>query len=131
MSKALTVKVPVTKVIEALEAKVSENEKKVAINEKIEAEYPAQLKKYSEQLFKSLKDVIEMTEVEYYSWRGMVRVEYKVSKETQVPDAPRKETVRTLAHHELEEITNAIRILKMTEEEFVSASTMRAISNYL
>lgn len=131
MSKALTVKVPVTKVIAALEAKVSENEKNVAHNETVEREFPLQLKKYSEQLFKTLKDVIELTEVEYYSWRGMVRVEYKVSKETKVPDAPRKETVRTLNHHELEEITNAIRILKMTEEEFVNASTMRAIASYL
>lgn len=131
MSKALTVKVPVAKVIEALEAKVKEHKQNVAINEKVEAEYPAQLKKYHEQLLKSLKDVIELQEVEYFSWRGMVRVEYKISKETNVPDAPRKETVSTLAHYELEEITNAIRILKMTEEEFVSTSTMKAIASYL
>lgn len=131
MSKALTVKVPVTKVIEALETKIKENSVAVAINEKVEKEFPAQLKKYHEQLFKTLKDVIELTEVEYYSWRGVVRAEYKVSKETAVPDAPRKETVKTLAHYELEEITNAIRILKMTEEEFVSTSTMKAIAGYL
>ena len=131
MSKALTVKVPVTKVIEALENKVKANEVLVASNQKIEDEYPAQLKKYHEQLFKTLKDVIELQDVDYVHWRGVLRVEYKLSRETTVPDAPSKDTVRTLAHHELEEITNAIRILKMTEEEFVSASTMRAISNYL
>jgi hypothetical protein len=131
MSKALTVKVPVTKVIEALENKMSEHEKNVAHNEKIEREYPEQLKKYQEQLFKSLKDVMELSDVEYYTWRGTVRVEYKISKETKVPDAPKKETVSTLSHSEVQEIENAIRILKMTEEDFVSASTMRAIANYL
>jgi hypothetical protein len=61
----------------------------------------------------------------------MVRVEYKISKEVEVPEMPKKETIRSLNSHELEEIQNAIRILKMTEEEFVSASTMRAIANYL
>jgi hypothetical protein len=131
MSKALTVKVPVTKVIEALENKVKEHDKTMAHNEKIEKEYPALLKKYSDALFKSLKDVIELHDVEYYAWRGMVRVEYKISKEVDVPEMPKKETIRSLNSHELEEIQNAIRILKMTEEEFVSASTMRAIANYL
>ena len=131
MSKALTVKVPVTKVIEALENKVKEHDKTMAHNEQIEKEYPALLKKYSDALFKTLKDVIELHDVEYYSWRGMVRVEYKISKEVEVPEMPKKETIRSLNSHELEEIQNAIRILKMTEEEFVSASTMRAIANYL
>lgn len=131
MSKALTVKVAVTKVIEALENKLKEHEKNVAHNQKIEKEYPAQLKKYHEQLFKSIKEVSELHDVEYYSWRGIVRVEYKISKEVDTPEMPQKETVRTLNSHELEEIQNAVRILKMTEEEFVSASTMRAIANYL
>jgi hypothetical protein len=54
-----------------------------------------------------------------------------VSKDVAIPDAPKRETVSTLSYREVEEIENAIRILKMTEEEFVSTSTMKAIANYL
>jgi hypothetical protein len=131
MTKALTVKVPVTKVIEALENKIAENQKIVDENEKIEREYPELLKKHSEQVLKSLKDLLTIEDINYYSWRQTLSVTYKISKEVSIPDAPRKETNRCLAHHELEEITNAIRILKMTEEEFVSTSTMKAIASYL
>ena len=131
MSKALTVKIPVTKVIEALETKIKENEKVVAANEAIEKAYPELLKKHSEQILKSLKDLLTIEDINYYSWRQTLSVTYKVSKDVPLPDAPRKETNRCLAHHELEEITNAIRILKMTEEEFVSTSTMKAIAGYL
>ena len=131
MTKALTVKVPVTKVIEALENKIAENQKIVDANEKIEQEYPELLKKHSEQVLKSLKDLLTIEDINYYSWRQSLSVTYKISKEVSIPDAPRKETNRCLAHHELEEITNAIRILKMTEEEFVSTSTMKAIAGYL
>lgn len=131
MSKALTVKVPVTKVIEALENKIAENQKIVDANEKIEREYPELLRKHAEQVLKSLKDILTVEDINYSSWRQSLSVSYKLSKEVSIPDAPRKETSRCLAHHELEEITNAIRILKMTEEEFVSTSTMKAIAGYL
>lgn len=131
MSKALTVKVPVTKVIEALENKVSENEKVLIENEAIEKAYPELLKKHSEQVFKSLKDLLTIEDINYSSWRQQMSVTYKVSKDVTIPDSPRKDTKRTLTNYELEEITNAIRILKMTEEEFVNASTMKAIASYL
>ena len=131
MSKALTVKVPVTKVIEALENKVSENEKVLIENEAIEQAYPELLKKHSEQVFKSLKDLLTIEDINYSSWRQQMSVTYKVTKDVAIPDSPRKDTKRTLTNYELEEITNAIRILKMTEEEFVNASTMKAIASYL
>jgi hypothetical protein len=131
MSKALTVKVPVTKVIAALENKIAEHQKNVAHNEKIEQEYPELLRKHSEQVFKSMKDLLTIEDISYASWRQSLSVSYRVSKDVAIPDAPKRETVRTLSYHEVDEIENAIRILKMTEEEFVSASTMRAIANYL
>jgi len=131
MSKALTVKVPVAKVIEALENKIAENKKVVDANEQIERDYPELLRKHSEQVLKSVKDLLTIEDISYHSWRKSLSVTYKLSKDVSIPDAPRKETNRCLAHYELEEIENAIRILKMTEEEFVSASTMKAIANYL
>lgn len=131
MSKALTVKVPVAKVIEALETKIKENEKVIAANEAIEKAYPEMLRKHSEQVLKSLKDLLTIEDINYSSWRQSISVTYKLSKDVSIPDAPRRETNSCLSRHELEEITNAIRILKMTEEEFVSTSTMKAIAGYL
>jgi hypothetical protein len=131
MSKALTVKVPVTKVVAALENKIAEHQKNLAHNEKIEREYPDLLKKHSEQVFKSMKDLLTIEDINYSSWRQSLSVSYKVAKDVAIPDAPKRETVSTLNYREVEEIENAIRILKMTEEEFVSASTMKAIANYL
>jgi len=131
MSKALTVKVPVTKVVAALETKIADHQKNLAHNEKIEREYPELLKKHSEQVFKSMKDLLTIEDINYSSWRQSLSVSYKVSKDVAIPDAPKRETVSTLSYREVEEIENAIRILKMTEEEFVSASTMRAIANFL
>ena len=131
MSKALTVKVPVAKVIEALENKIAENEKVIVANEAIEKAYPEMLRKHSEQVLKSLKDLLTIEDINYSSWRQSISVTYKLSKDVVIPDAPRRETKSCLSRHELEEITNAIRILKMTEEEFVSTSTMKAIASYL
>ena len=36
-----------------------------------------------------------------------------------------------LARYEVTEIENAIRILKMTDEEFVNASTFKQVAQYL
>ena len=131
MSRALTVKVPVAKVITALEAKIESNAKAIIENEQIDKAYPELLKKYSESLLKTLKEHLVIDDVNYASWRQTLNVSYKVTKDITIPDAPRKETKRVLGNYELEEITNALNILKMTEEEFVNASTMKAIAGYL
>jgi hypothetical protein len=131
MSKALTVKVPVAKVIKALENKIESNAKILIENEQIEKDYPELLRKHSEGLLKSLKDYLVIDDVNYRSWTQSLSVTYKVTKDVVVPDAPSRNTKRTLGNYELEEINNALNILKMTEEEFVNASTMKAIAGYL
>lgn len=131
MSKALTVKVPVAKVIKALEAKIENNANVIIENEQIEKAYPEILKKYSEGLLKTLKEYLVIDDVNYRSWSQTLSVSYKVTKDITVPDAPRKDTKRVLGNYEIEEITNALNILRMTEEEFVNASTMKAIAGYL
>jgi hypothetical protein len=48
-----------------------------------------------------------------------------------LPEKPSMELEQELARYEAQEIENAIRILKMTDEEFVNASTFKQVAQYL
>ncbi len=71
----------------------------------------------------------------YRSWNNTLNVDFDIiTKEGTFPKEPEKdfEVVHTHQYNEMkEEITNAIRILKMTDEEVVNTSTYNAIARYL
>jgi hypothetical protein len=54
-----------------------------------------------------------------------VKIPKSVMTEPESPDSPRT------GKHEIEEISHAIRVLEMTDEEFVNASTYNAVIRYL
>jgi hypothetical protein len=138
MSRALTVKVPVTKVIEALEASLTTLETNYTAQEANEAKYQkareAWIKEIQAFAIENVKKAVNLR-TNYRAWSSTLNIDYDIMvNEKDLPKEPEKDFV-TIHHHEYkeskEEIASALRILKMTDEEFVAASTMKAISKYL
>jgi len=138
MSRAITVKVPVAKVITALEASLTKLEKDYSTQEESEAKYQkkreAWVKEIQEYAIAHIKKAVNLR-TNYRAWSSTLNIDYDIMvNEKDLPKEPEKDFV-TIHHHSYkdskEEIESALRILKMTDEEFVAASTMKAISKYL
>jgi hypothetical protein len=71
----------------------------------------------------------------YRSWNKTLNVDFDLTvNEADFPKEPEKDFVTMHQHtysEQKNEIENAIRILKMTDEETVSTSTYNAIARYL
>jgi len=128
---AVRVKVPVAKVIAALENKITDNQEREKRNKVNEENYQKAMDKYNASLVKELKDSVKVNSLNLRTWNRTLTVEYEIAEGTVLPDEPKREHESTLGHWQLEEIQNALNILKMTDEEFVNASTMKDISKYL
>ena len=130
MARSISVKVAKDKVVKALKEKIDESAKNEKLNEKAEAKYKADLDKYQKSV---VKDFAKYLEVENVSsrWNNRFEVTYSIAKGVELPEQPNLERLSTLGMYEVREIENAIRILEMSDEEFVSASTMKQIASYL
>jgi len=136
--KAINVKIATTKVIKALETKLAEIKKAYAEQGANEAKYQKAREKWQKEIGKwavanfSKADNIRTN---YRQWNKTLNVDFDlVVNETDFPAEPEKdfEVIHQHSYNEMkEEIENAIRILKMTDEEVVSTSTYNAIARYL
>ena len=136
--KAISVKIATTKVIKALETKLAEIKKAYAEQGANEAKYQKAREKWQKEIGKwavanfSKADNIRTN---YRQWNKTLNVDFDlVVNETDFPAEPKKDfqTFHDWQYNEMvEEIENAIRILKMTDEEVVSTSTYNAIARYL
>ena len=133
-----TVKVPVAKVIKALEGKLTMHNNAQLHMDDINARHEAAVEAWKAKITKAVLDLTP-TEVNirtnYYGKKGVsVEVNYELPK---APDRPERRalplgaTQYLLHFSDVDTISNAIRILKMTEEETVNASTFKAISKFL
>ena len=138
MSRQITVKVATTKVIKALENRLAELEKNYASQEANEAKYQkkhsAWKKEIGEWAIKNFSKA-ENLRTNYRQWNNTLNVDFDIiTKEGTFPAEPEKdyEQIHQHTYREMkDEMENAIRILKMTDEETVSASTYNAIARYL
>ena len=138
MSRALSVKVATHKVVAALENKLAQVTKDYASQEANEANYQKAREEWQEEIGKwAIGNILkaENIKVNYRSWNRTLNVDFDITTgESDFPAEPQKDH-NTIHPHTykaiVEEIQNAINILKMTEDEFVSTSTMKAISQYL
>jgi hypothetical protein len=136
--KAISVKIATTKVIKALETRLAELEKNYANQEANEAKYQKQYEKWQKEMGKwALSQFSKATNLRtnYRSWNKTVNVDFDLATDgTDFPKEPEKdfEVIHRHNYNEMkEELSNAIRILKMTDEEVVSTSTYNAIARYL
>ena len=136
-SKAINVKIATAKVIKALETKLAQIKKDKANQKDNEAKYKKAMGKFQQEVGKlalaqigKAKDITASTR---YNNDVYLSVTLPAGTIT-LPDEPQREyeVIHDHNYREMvEEIENAIRILKMTDEEVVSTSTYNTIARYL
>jgi len=136
--KAISVKIPTQRVIAGLEASLAKLEMDYATQGENEAKhtvaYEAWKKQIGEWAIANFSKA-ENLRTNYRSWNNNLNVDFDITvKEGEFPSEPQKdfEVIHTHTYREQkEEMTNAIRILKMTDEEVVNTSTYNAVARYL
>ena len=138
MSRQITVKVATSKVIKALEARLATLEKDYSSQEAKEAKYQKAQEAWKKEIGEwAIKNFSKATNLRtsYRSWNNTLNVDFDIiTKEGTFPSEPEKdfEVIHQHSYREMkEDITNALTILKMTDEETVNASTMKQIARYL
>ncbi len=136
--KAISVKIPTQRVIKALETKLAELNKNWESQEANEAKYQKSIEKWKKELSEYAVANIKKAEnfrTNYRSWNNTLNIDFDLTvSEKDLPKEPERE-FEVLHRHSYtemkEEIENAIRILKMTDEEVVNTSTYNAVARYL
>ena len=142
MSKSLSVKVKTTTLIKALEEALAQREKLWANQEKETERYAKEQEAYNASILKLVKSgkgtITEASENKWYSRhepKGKTR-SFSVTVElpkSVIPTEPKEK--QELHEHtytrETEAIKPGIRILKMTDQEYVNASTYKSVAEYL
>lgn len=133
MARAISVKVATTKVIKALEDKLDAGKKAIVSNEKKRKDYEKVEKAWAKEVSELAFKHISKAEVSAHeNYRNEVNVNISLPAGViKFPEKPSMELENELARYEIQEIENAIRILKMTDEEFVNASTFKQVAQYL
>jgi len=136
--KAIQVKIATPKIIKALEAKLAELNKNYESQEANEAKYQKQYEKWQKEIAKwAVAQFGKATNVRtnYRQWNKTLNVDFDlITEESDFPKEPEKdfEVIHRHTYNEMkEEMENAIRILKMTDEEVVNTSTYNAVARYL
>jgi len=136
--KAIQVKIPTAKVIKALEIRLAKLEADYTKQDENEAKFQKKLEAWKKDIgkwaianFSKAQDL----RTNYRQWNKTLNVDFDiVVSEKDFPAEPVKdyEQIHQHSYREMkDEMENAIRILKMTDEETVSASTYNAIARYL
>jgi hypothetical protein len=138
MSRQITVKVATTKVIKALETRLATLEKDYATQSEKEAKHTKAVEAWKKEIGKwaiANFSKAENLRTNYRQWNNTLNVDFDIiTKEGNFPAEPEKdfEIIHQHSYREMkEDITNALTILKMTDEETVNASTMKQIAKYL
>ncbi len=136
--KSISVKIATPKIIKALETRLAKLELDWTNQESNEAKYEklrkAWQKEISDYAIANIKKA-ENFRTNYRSWNNTLNIDYDLTvSEKDLPKEPEKdyEVLHRHSYSEMkQELENAIRILKMTDEETVSTSTYNAVAQYL
>jgi hypothetical protein len=136
--KAISVKIPTERVIKALEQTLNKLELDYTSQEANEAKHTKAYEAWKKEIGQWAIDHFSKAEnlrTNYRSWNNTLNVDFDIIvKEGNFPTEPEKDYEVLHAHtyrEQKEEISNAIRILKMTDEEVVNTSTYNAVARYL
>jgi hypothetical protein len=136
--RTINVKIPTVKVINALETKLAQLKANYAKQDEYEAKYQKAQEKWRKEIGKWAIDNFSKAEnlrTNYRMWNSTLNVDFDiVTSETDFPQEPERDYEVMPTHQyrdDVEEIENAIRILKLTDEEVVSTSTYNSIARYL
>jgi hypothetical protein len=136
--KAISVKIATPKVIKALEASLAKLESDYASQETNEAKFMKAQEKWKKEITAYAVANIKKAEnlrTNYRSWNNQLNIDFDLTvTESELPKAPERDFEQMGSHtyrEQKEELSNAIRILKMTDEETVNTSTYNAVARYL
>jgi hypothetical protein len=136
--KPISVKIATVKVIKALELALAKLEKDYSAQEALEAKYEKAQEAYKKELIDLALANVKKAEnfrTSYRSWNSTLNIDFDLKVlEKDAPKEPRREY--EVIHYgsyveQKAELENAIRILKMTDEEVVNTSTYNAVARYL
>ena len=137
-SRSITVKVATSKVIAALETKLAQIQNDFVNQDQLEAKFQQDLRAWNKALTEYALANIDKAEnfrTSYRTWNNSLNIDFDVdTKGTDFPAQPERnfEQIHRHSYNEMvQEITNALSILRMTDEETVNASTMKSIAKYL
>ena len=137
-SKAINVKIPTVKIIAALEQALNKLELDYASQEERETKHQLEYDAWRAEMTKILManaDKGTNVRINYRSWQNTVNIDYDINtNDITIPEEPVKKYEKINQHEYRsmqEEIGNAVRILKMTDEEVVSTSTYNSVAKYL
>jgi DNA repair exonuclease SbcCD ATPase subunit len=137
-SKPISVKIATQKVISALETRLAQLQADYTKQDENEAKYQKKVEAWKKEIGEwaiANFSKAENLRTNYRNWNNNLNVDFDiVVKEGDFPAEPVKdfEIIHQHTYREMkDEMENAIRILKMTDEETVSASTYNAIARYL
>ncbi len=136
--KAISVKIATPKVIKALETRLAKLEKDYATQGENEAKFQKKHTAWKKEIGKWAIEHFSKAEnlrTNYRNWNKTLNVDFDlIVDEKDFPAEPEKdfEIIHQHTYNEMkEEMENAIRILKMTDEEVVNTSTYNAVARYL
>ena len=135
--KSIQVKIATPKVIKALETKLADLKKTQATQKTNEEKLSKAQEKWAKEVAKlALAQIAKAENLRAnVRYNGQINVDFDLPKGAiDLPTEPEKdfESFNDWQYREMfEEIENAIRILKMTDEEVVNTSTYNAIARYL
>jgi hypothetical protein len=135
--KAIQVKIATAKVIKALETKLAQLQKDKANQKSNEEKFEKAQKAWNKEVAKlALAQISKATDLSAHTrYNGEINVNFSLPKGSiDIPKEPEREfeSLHDWQYKEMvDEIENAIRILKMTDEEVVNTSTYNAIARYL
>ena len=137
-SKPISVKIATVKVIKALESALAKLEKDYSSQEALEKKYEKAQEAYKKELIDYAVANIKKAHnfrTSYRSWNNTLNIDFDVTvAEKDIPQEPKREhdvIHQNTYREEKAELENAIRILKMTDEEVVNTSTYNAVARYL
>ena len=138
--KAISVKIPTQRVIDALTQSLAKLELDYTSQEQREAEFQIAYTAWQTELATfaiANWSIAQNIRTNYRNYSNTLNLDFDIISSDKVlnfPDEPVKDftTIHKSTYNEQkEEISNAIRILKMTDEEVVNTSTYNAVARYL
>ena len=136
--RTINVKIPTQKVIVALQQALAKLELDYTTQDQAEAKYQRAMDEWRKDISKWAIDNFSKAEnirTNYRTWNSTLNVDFDiVTNETDFPQEPSRdyETMNVHSYRDMkDEISNAIRILQLTDEEVVSTSTYNSIAKYL
>lgn len=137
-AKPISVKIATVKVIKALEEKLIQFKKEYLAQEQLQKKFEKEQEAYKKALIEYALANVKLAQnlrTSYRNYSKTLNIDFDISvDESKLPKEPERNYViihPSEYNDTVIEIENAVRILKMTDEEVVSTSTYNAIARYL